>query len=331
MKILKTVQRVPGGMMVVPLIIAAIIHTFLPSVLQIGSFTTAIFSSAGVGTLIGLQLFFIGTKLKLRQAPEALKRGVVLLVAKYAAGALLGLIVAKIFGVAGVLGISVLAIVSSVTGANGALYLALMGQYGETADSAAMSVLNIHDGPFLAMLTLGVTGLAHIPITALVAALVPLVVGVILGNLDHDFEKLFGAGTAIVIPFNGFTIGAGIDLTNVVKAGLSGILLGLAVMIIGGGCTFLADRYILRRPGYAGAGLAAAAGNTIATPAAVALVDSHYKPYVASATVQIASAVVMTSILVPLITGRVAKRFGRGQEVLRKEGSVSAETAASQT
>ncbi|MCL6454865.1 MAG: 2-keto-3-deoxygluconate permease [Alicyclobacillus sp.] len=313
MRILKGIQRIPGGMMIVPLLIAAIINTFAPEALKIGSFTSAIFSNKGLDAMIGLQLFFIGTRLKVRQAPEALKRGLVLLLAKWAAGALLGLLIAKVFGLGGVLGISVLAIVSTVTGANGALYLSLMGEYGDTADSAAMCLLNIHDGPFLTMLTLGVTGLAHIPLISLLAAIIPLVVGAILGNLDDDFEKLFAPGLAVVIPFIGFTIGAGIDLSNVLKAGASGILLGIVVMVIGGGCTFLADKFILRRPGYAGAGLASSSGNSIANPAAVALVDASYKPFVQTATVEIASAVVLTAILVPFITSFVARRYGSGK------------------
>lgn len=180
-------------MMIVPLLLAAIIHTFAPKALEIGSFTSAIFSNKGLDAMIGLQLFFVGTRLQLRQAPEALKRGIVLLIAKYAAGAIFGLLIAKIFGLAGILGISVLAIISTVTGANGALYLSLMGEYGDTEDAAAMSLLNIHDGPFLTMLTLGVTGLAHIPLMSLLAAIIPLVIGAILGNLDDDFRKLFRA------------------------------------------------------------------------------------------------------------------------------------------
>lgn len=313
MHIVKGMHRIPGGMLIVPLVIAAIIHTFIPGVLEIGSFTSAVFSSKGLDAMIGLQLFFVGTRLKLRQAPEALKRGAVLLVAKYAAGALLGLVIAKLFGLNGIIGISVLAIISTVTGANGALYLSLMGEYGDTTDSAAMSLLNIHDGPFLAMLTLGVTGLAHIPLVALLAAIIPLAVGVLLGNLDDDFSKLFSPGLAIVIPFIGFTIGAGINLGNIITAGFDGILLGITVIVIGGGVAFLADRYVLRRPGYAGAALASASGNSIATPAIVAGIDAAYKPFVQSATVEIASAVVLTAILVPFLTAFAAKRFGRGE------------------
>ena len=312
MQVLKTVRRIPGGMMIVPLVLAALMHTFIPGVLNLGSFTSAIFSAHGLDAMIGLQLFFIGTRFKLRQAPEVIKRGVVLLLARYAAGAMLGLLVAHYFGLSGILGVSVLAIVSTVTGANGALYLSLVGEYGDTEDSAAMCILNLHDGPFLTLLTLGITGLAHIPAINLLAAVLPLLIGAILGNIDGGFEKLFAPGVHIIIPFIGFTIGATINLGNVIHAGMGGIVLGLATILVGGGATILADRRLLRRPGYAGAALSSSSGNSIANPAAVAALDAHYHPFVQQATVEIAASVVLTAILVPLLTSYFAARFGRG-------------------
>ena len=82
------------------------------------------------------------------------------------------------------------------------------------------------------------------------------------------------------------------------------------VFFIGGGVAILADKFIGRRPGYAGAAIASAAGNTIATPAAVALIDPNWQPYVASATTQIAAAVVITAIIVPPFVDWCAKKWG---------------------
>lgn len=310
MKIMKTIQKVPGGMMVVPLILGALINTFAPGVLKIGSFTTATFSNAAASTIVGMQLFFIGTGLKVNEAPEAIKRGGVLLISKYAAGAILGIIIAKIFGPAGILGISTLAIICSVTGANGSLYLALMGEYGDSKDLAAQSIMNIHDGPFLALLTFGVSGMANIPFMSLFAAIVPLLIGCILGNLDQDIRKFFAPGVGIVIPFIGFALGAGINFFTIVKAGFSGVILALLVFFIGGGFAILGDKFINRRPGYAGAAISSAAGNTIASPAALALVDPTLKPFVASATAQIAAAVVITALIVPPYVDLIAKKYG---------------------
>lgn len=316
MKILKSIQKVPGGLMVVPLLLAAFVNTFFPEILSIGSFTTAVFSNAGAATIVGIQLFFIGTQLRLKEAPEALKRGGVLLIAKFLGGAVIGVATAKFFGPVGFLGISGLAIISSVSNSNGSLYLALMGEYGDSSDQAAQSVLNINDGPFLTLVALGASGLADIPFVSLIAALGPLLIGVVLGNLDADIRTMMKPGVVLTIPFIGFALGAGINLTDIVNAGATGIILGLIVMIGGGIPLLLADRFILKRPGYAAAALASAAGNSIATPAAVALVDPSYAPYVASATTQIAGAVVLTAILVPLFTSFIAKRYGSAKETV---------------
>ncbi|WP_434640477.1 2-keto-3-deoxygluconate permease [Thermoanaerobacterium thermosaccharolyticum] len=309
-RILKTIQKLPGGMMVVPLLMGAFINTFFPNALKIGSFTTALFANTAVATLVGFQIFCIGANLRIKQTPEVIKRGGVLLISKWLAGALLGFVVYKIFGRSGIFGVSVLAIVCSVTGANGSLNLALMGEYGEPIDQAAQSIENIHDGPFLALLTLGATGLANIPLLSLFAAIFPLLLGFILGNLDYDFTDMFKSGINMVIPFIGFALGAGINFNGIFKAGIGGLVLTFMVFVIGGGFAILGDRLINKRPGYAGAAIASAAGNTMASPAAVALVDPSYKPYVASATIQIGAAVIITAILVPFLVDWIAKKYG---------------------
>ncbi len=308
--ILKTIQKVPAGMMVIPLLMGATINTFAPDALRIGSFTTALFSSQGTAAVVALQIFFVGTNLRFNQVGEALKRGSVLLIAKYLAGVVLGLLIGAFFGQAGILGISTLACFAGITGANGSLYLSLMGEYGDAADTAAQSIMNIHDGPFLCLLTLTASGMANIPLQSLLAAIIPLIIGCILGNLDPDMRKFFDAGAGLIVPFVGFAIGAGISFKSIVDAGISGIVFAAMVFFIGGGISFLADRYINRRPGYAGAAIASSGGNTIATPAAVAEIDSSWAPFVASATTQIAAAVVITAIIVPPTVDFIARKFG---------------------
>lgn len=308
--IMDFLKRIPAGMMIVPMFIAAAINTFCPEIVQIGSFTTAVFSSAGAATIIGVQLVCLGTQLQFKEMPNVLKRGGILLASKFAIGALIGIVVGKVFGMDGVLGLTTLAIISAVTNSNGSIYLSLMSSYGDETDCAAMSLLTLNDGPLFTLIALGASGLANVPIMALLAAIVPILVGMILGNFDKKMKAFLEPGCNLLVPFVGFALGSSINFTSILQGGLSGILLGLITVFVGGVFIVLCDRVIGKRPGYAGWAVATTAGNAIAVPAAVALVDPAWEPYVSSATTQVAAAVVVTAILVPLITDYWAKKYG---------------------
>ena len=145
---------------------------------------------------------------------------------------------------------------------------------------------------------------------SLVAAIVPIALGMLIGNIDKGMKELFEPMGNGIIPLIGFALGTGINLVDVVKGGLPGILLGLITVFVGGGFIVLCDKLISRRPGYAGWAVATTAGNAVAVPAAVALADPALKAVAATATVQVAASVVVTSLLVPFITSWWAKRFG---------------------
>lgn len=308
--IMNFLRRVPAGMMVVPLFLGCLVNTFVPDALQIGGITTATFSSAGGNCALGILLFCMGTKLRLKEMPAVLKRGGLLLVAKFAIGAILGILVGRIFGPAGILGISSMAIICAVTNSNGSVYYALMQTYGDDIDCACMPILAINDGPFLTLVALGASGLADIPIMSLVAALVPIIAGMILGNLDNKVTEFFGPVGDAIIPFTGFSLGAGIDLANVLKGGVSGIVLGLITIFIGGGFIYLCDHFIGRRPGYAAWAVATTAGNAVAVPAVIGTADPAWVEFVGTATVQVAASTVLSALLVPFIVSWWAKKFG---------------------
>ncbi|WP_171031752.1 2-keto-3-deoxygluconate permease [[Clostridium] hylemonae] len=308
--ILNFLKKVPAGMMVIPLLLGSLINTLFPDALQIGGLTTALFSSAGTSTLLGAQLFCMGTALQVKDMPKVLKRGGVLLLAKFAVGALLGIIIGKIWGMEGVFGLTTLAVISAVTNSNGSVYLTLMGNYGDQADCGCFPLLALNDGPFFTLVALGASGLANIPFMSLLAAIIPIVLGMLIGNIDKGMRELFAPMGTAIIPLIGFALGAGIDLTSIIKGGFPGILLGLITVFVGGGFILVFDKFISRRPGYAAWAVATTAGNAVAVPAAVALIDTSWEPYVATATVQVAASVVVTCIVTPFITSWWAKRFG---------------------
>jgi 2-keto-3-deoxygluconate permease len=103
------------------------------------------------------------------------------------------------------------------------------------------------------------------------------------------------------VPFLGLTLGLTINLAAVWRAGLLGIGLGLFVVLVGGAVLLLADK-LTRGDGIAGLAAATTAGNAAVVPAIVAQANPVYAPAAQSATVLVASSVVVTAILCPIIT-----------------------------
>ena len=80
--ILKTMKKLPGGIMVVPLLLGAFINTFFPHALTIGGFTQALFKD-GAQALIGMFLFCMGSQISIKQAGTPIKRGFIALITKF--------------------------------------------------------------------------------------------------------------------------------------------------------------------------------------------------------------------------------------------------------
>jgi 2-keto-3-deoxygluconate permease len=309
----RAIDRLPGGMMIVPLFIGALIATAWPGAGQyFGSFTGALFS----GALPILAVFYVclGATIELRSTPYILKKGGALFAAKVMTGLLLGVIAGYYLGESALsagafAGLSALAIVAAINDTNGGLYMALMAQFGKPRDVAAYSIMSIESGPFLTMVTLGVAGLSAFPWQTLVGAVLPLLVGLALGNLDRELRVFLGRAVPVLIPFFAFALGAGINLVNVWRAGLVGLLLGLGVIVISGAVLVLADK-LTGGNGIAGIAAASTAGNAAAVPAIVASANPAYAPAAASATVLVAASVVVTAMLTPLVTAWWASRVG---------------------
>lgn len=66
-------DKFPGGIIIIPLLIGCLLNTFCPSVLQIGSFTTGL--ATGTSSLMGALFICLGAQLNVKCAPQALKTG----------------------------------------------------------------------------------------------------------------------------------------------------------------------------------------------------------------------------------------------------------------
>lgn len=307
MRILKTVKRIPGGLMIVPLLLGALVNTLFPQVLEIGGFTTNLFKT-GAMPILAVFLFCNGAQINIRQAGSSLIKGATLTLVKFAIGAILGILVNNFFGPTGVLGIAPLAIIAAVTNSNGGLYAALAGEYGDSTDVGAISILSLNDGPFFTMLAFGVTGIADVPFIALVATIVPILIGFILGNLDEEIREFLEPGATVLIPFFAFPLGSALNFGQIIEAGIPGIILGVACTLLTGLGGYLTLKLLRAEHPQVGAAVGTTAGNAVATPAALAAVDKSLAPIEAAATVQIAAAIIVTAILCPILVSYLDKR-----------------------
>ncbi|SMB98944.1 2-keto-3-deoxygluconate permease [Thermanaeromonas toyohensis ToBE] len=308
MRIVETIEKVPGGMMLIPLLLGSVVKTFFPGFLEYGSFTTALFKN-GALPLIALLIVATGAQISLRQSKAVLVKTSVLLLAKTIIPGFLIIIYGYIFGKAGILGFSLLAVLVAFINSNGGLWLALAARYGDSNDQGAYIASALNDGPFFTLLFLGLSGLGSIPWKYIVAAIIPFLVGFIWGNLDKKFAEMMKPTARITIPFFSFSLGAGIDLRSLFVGGFTGIIIGVAVTIITGTLGYLSYRYLLREKSAIGFAIGTTAGNSVATPAIVADADPSFKPFLAVATPQVAASVLVTAILVPIFTHYLDRRL----------------------
>jgi len=250
-------------------------------------------------------MFLIGSQINFKLAPKALKKGALLITGKFIVGAGIGIFVGKVFGPAGVLGLSPLAILAALTNCNGGLYASLASQYGDETDVGAYALLSLKDGPFFTLVALGASGLAQVPIMSLVAVLIPIVIGMILGNIDSDMRAFLGSSKLLLIPFFSFPLGAGMNLETIVKAGGPGILLGVIAALTGVGAYALLK--LFKEEPIIGLATGSTAGNAVATPAAVAAIDPTVAAIATIATAQVAAACVVSAIVCPFVVSYAFK------------------------
>jgi len=322
MKLKKAIDRVPGGLMLVPLLLGAVVHTFAPGAGKyFGSFTNGLI--AGTVPILAVWFFCMGATIDLRATGVVLRKSGTLLVTKMAVAWAATLVAAHYLPVDGVktglfAGLSVLAITASMDMTNGGLYAAVMQQYGSKEEAGAFVLMSIESGPLISMLILGAAGVAFFEPRLFAGAVLPFFVGFVLGNLDSDLRELFGRCVIPLIPFFGFALGNGIDLHVIVTSGVPGVLLGIGVIIVTGIPLILADRLIAGGNGAAGLAASSTAGAAVANPAIIGEMIPRFKPMVPAATVMVATACLVTAVLVPILTAMWVRRHA-ARDALREE------------
>lgn len=295
----KYFKKIPAGIIVVPMFIACFINTFIPSILEIGPMTEAITSKEGLNVLIDITLVSVGSQFTIKRLKHALQRGLVLLISKILTGLILGFIFFKLFGRDGIFGISALAFIASITNQNNSLFIGLISDYGDEYDVASAAITAIISVPIFTFLTLSILGIAEITPASILDLTFPILVGVVLGNIDKGFCEFLAGMQKHIIPFLGFAIGSGIDFMDIFRGGMAGVILSVLTVLAAFIISVPSDIYINKRPGWAAIGIYTAAGNSVIVPNLVANIDPSWKAYEHIAAAQLGTAVILSSILVP--------------------------------
>lgn len=345
MRIKDTIEKVPGGLMVVPLLLGAAINTidqlhlnfitnglkFLGApkteeghyeMLQIGGFSQDLFKDSAL-VLIALFIFCVGSQMNLKIGGKALKKGMILTSTKYFSGLGVGLLLGAIFDPwTGLFGLSTIAIIAAMTNSNSGMYAALTSAYGNRSDIGGLSILAINDGPLLTLISLGFIG-TNFPVISFVSVLLPLAIGMLLGNLDPKIAEFLRPGESLLIPFFAFSLGAGMNLAeffnfSVLSGGLTLALLTFVCTTVTG---VIAFKLFKEKSVIGPISESSTAGNAVSTPAAVVaaastalasgnLSQSEFamiEKVAPIATAQISVSAITTAILCPIAVIMVDK------------------------
>ena len=311
-------KKVPGGSLLIPMFLVAVINTIFPNLIaSFGGMTTAMFKT-GTMAFAAAILFFTGATIRVNTLGTVLKRCGVLTIMKFAIAFAFGFLFVRLFGVNGVGGITAVAFVTCICSCNPGVFMGLASDYGEPGDMGNFAMMNIVSMPCWPMLILAAAAGISFNVMDIVTVFVPFLLGMLLGNLDPNFSKIVGPATGALIPLMGCCFGASLNLVTAAKAGLAGILLAVLFLVLNVPLMLFADRVITKRPGYAAVAWCSVAGIAMTVPAMASNI-AEYSDTIAASSAQIGLCMIITCIVSPFLTKWVVDMWGSPKVPSKKE------------
>jgi 2-keto-3-deoxygluconate permease len=197
MQIKRSIEKIPGGMMLVPLFLGALCHTFSPGAGKyFGSFTNGMIT--GTVPILAVWFFCMGASIKLSATGTVLRKSGTLVVTKIAVAWVVAAIASRIIPEHGVevgffAGLSTLALVAAMDMTNGGLYASIMQQYGTKEEAGAFVLMSLESGPLMTMIILGTAGIA-----ASSSAGAAVATPVLIAEMVPAFKPMAPAATSLV-------------------------------------------------------------------------------------------------------------------------------------
>lgn len=298
-------KKIPAGLLLIPMLTAALINTFLPDLFSnLGGVSEALFTTKGLNYVIGAACFCSGAGIDIKRLSIVLKKQGALMLVKTVICVVVGFAFIKFFGMDGVFGISALALITAICSTNPSLYLALEQDFGTQDDMNAFGLIGLFCVPAYPMLVFSIAQSTPIDWTPILSTLIPIIFGLIIGNLDKKMANYLAPGVVVLTPFMGWVFGAGINLFDALQSGLQGVILVIAFYIILLPTLVVFEHRVLKEDGVSSYAVSSIAGMSVAVPALIANSAPQFAVYAESATAQIALGVVITSILTPILAKR---------------------------
>lgn len=304
----KFMKKIPAGTLLVPMILSAILHTFWPNLILIGGVTEEFLGGGGTNFMIGMLTFASGLGIDLKSLKTIVKRHGVIMFVKLLVAVGLAILFREFFGEAGVLGISAVAFTVAMVSMNPALYISLVDDFGTELDKAAFGFTGIFSIPIIPVMIYSIGGQGNIEWMPIVSTLIPLILGIILGNIDPDFNTLFKGTVKVLLPVLGWAMGQSMNLFDAFQAGLSGILLAVLYYVFMSSIVGT-DKYLLKNDGVPAMAMNSVAALSTATPAIIAATNPDVAPFVSGAIAQI----LMCNLISVVVTPAIVKKLAGGK------------------
>lgn len=310
--IMGLMKRIPGGTLIVPMLLTATINTFFPNALSIGGTTTPLFKS-GTMAIIGLILFCSGAAINPSLLYKLFKSNgvyfvmkiIIMFVVAYAAQYFMPEVV--------FLGIPAATVFAILTSTNPGTYLEQANRYGSEVDRASFPLVHLSTTVAVPVLVYGIVGAASGGFNgmAMLALFIPFIVGFVCGNLDSKFGAFFKAGTGLMIPILGANFGASMNLKSaVVDGGLPGVVMSVIYLLLIVTSFLLVDKIILQRPGYQSVAWCSVSGSCAAIPSLIMAGNPALAGYIPQSVAMVVTATIITNLAMPLINKKVVARWG---------------------
>lgn len=303
----KFMNKIPAGTFLIPMLISALLYTFWPDLMSIGGVTEAFLGGGHMDFVIGLVTFISGIGIEVKSLGKLFKRHGVLMIAKLILVVVLSLGYMALFGQAGIFGISALAFTVVLSSVNSALYISLVTDYGDKVDQGAFGIIGLFSIPAVPVFVYALQGSGGINLMPVLTTLIPLILGIILGNLDPDFRVLFKNGIGVLIPIIGWKIGQSMNLLDGLQEVFVGLILALLFYVLMSPLIVL-DKKVLKYDGVVPTSMNAVAAMASSYPIIVAQSNPTLAPFVGSATAQVLAVSLITVVVTPILVKKMYEK-----------------------